>query len=106
IRDIGQLSIEGVRALTQGDLPALGEALNANQELLARLNLSCPELDTLVLAARTAGSLGAKLTGGGKGGHMLALVPPDKLDQVRAALLQAGAPRVYHSVLKRESPHV
>jgi mevalonate kinase len=100
LRDIGQLSMEGVYALNQGDLPALGEALNANQELLSRLNLSCPELDALVFAARKAGALGAKLTGGGKGGHMLALVQPEALDQVRAALLQAGAPHVYQTLLK------
>lgn len=103
IRDIGELSKEGVRALTEGDLPALGEALNANQELLTLLNLSCPELDVLIQAARSAGALGAKLTGGGKGGHMLALVQPEKLDQVREALLQTGAPHVYHTILKQET---
>jgi mevalonate kinase len=97
--------MEGVYALNQGDLPALGEALNANQELLSRLNLSCPELDALVFAARKAGALGAKLTGGGKGGHMLALVQPEALDQVRAALLQAGAPHVYQTLLKQEPRH-
>ncbi len=103
IHDIGELSMEGVRALTLGDQSALGAALNANQELLAWLNLSCPELDVLIQAARSAGALGAKLTGGGKGGHMLALVQPEKLDQVREALLQAGAPHVYHTILKQET---
>ncbi|HOE34636.1 MAG: mevalonate kinase [Chloroflexi bacterium] len=102
IKDIGQLTLEGVRALTQGDFPALAEALNANQELLTMLGLSCPELDTLLHAARDAGAAGAKLTGGGKGGHMLALIQPEQLEQVRAALLEAGAPRVYHTVLKAE----
>lgn len=102
IHDIGQLSMEGVYALTQGDLPALGEALNANQELLALLDLSCPELDLLISTARAAGAIGAKLTGGGKGGHMLALVRSEQLDQVREAMLQAGAPHVYHTVLRQE----
>lgn len=100
IHDIGQLTLEGARALTQGDYAALGAALNANQELLSLLNLSCPELDTLIMAARAAGAGGAKLTGGGKGGHLLALVRPENIDQVRAALLEAGAPHVYHTVLK------
>jgi len=65
--------------------------------------LSCPELDTLIGAARQAGALGAKLTGGGKGGHMLALTAPDQLERVRNSLLKAGARSVYHTVLKQEA---
>ena len=103
IREIGSLTQAGVRALRMGDQPALGDALNRNQELLTLLNLSCPELDTLISAARQAGALGAKLTGGGKGGHMLALTAPDQLERVRNALLKAGARSVYHTVLKQKA---
>jgi mevalonate kinase len=81
-------------ALAAGDLPALGAILNRNQELLVELGVSSPELDRLVAAARAAGALGAKLSGGGWGGVMLALVTPDTRDNVAAALRAAGATRV------------
>ncbi len=96
--------MEGVRALTHGDQSALGAALNANQELLAWLNLSCPELDVLIQAARSAGALGAKLTGGGKGGHMLALVQPEHLDQVRGHCCKPARHMLPHR-LKQEPLH-
>jgi mevalonate kinase len=77
----------GARALEQGDLGALGDAFNQNQELLAELGVSAPEVDALVTRARTAGALGAKLTGGGAGGAVIALAPePERL----AAALAGG----------------
>jgi mevalonate kinase len=63
----------GAGAAERGDLAALGAAFDRNQELLARLGVSAPEVDTLVAGARRAGALGAKLTGGGTGGAVLAL---------------------------------
>jgi mevalonate kinase len=81
-------------ALAAGDLPALGAILNQNQELLVELGVSSPELDRLVATARAAGALGAKLSGGGWGGVMLALVTPETRDAVADALRAAGATRV------------
>jgi mevalonate kinase len=63
----------GARAATSGDLPALGRAFDDNQALLERLGVSSDEIATLVGAARRAGALGAKLTGGGAGGAVIAL---------------------------------
>ena len=74
--------------------------MSADQDHLSALRLSCPELDALVLAARQAGALGAKLTGGGMGGHMLALVTPETETKVSQALLSAGSPRVFTTHLK------
>ncbi len=72
----------------------LGELMNRNHALLQQLDVSCPELDALVSAARDAGALGAKLSGAGRGGNMLALVTEDTEQAVRAALEAAGAKRV------------
>ena len=60
--------------------------------VLAELGLSLPVLDDLTGAARRAGALGAKLTGGGLGGCTIALADgPRAADRIRAALERAGA---------------
>ena len=92
---ISELVKESKRFFQIGDIEALGIAMNADQEHLSALRLSCPELDALILAARQAGALGAKLTGGGMGGHMLALVTPETEEAVRQALISAGSPHVF-----------
>ncbi len=101
--DIGDIAREA-RALIEGrgvqlNVPTLGELMNRNHALLQTLTVSCPELDTLVEAARAAGALGAKLSGGGRGGNMLALVTPETEDRVRLALERAGAVRVIGTVV-------
>jgi mevalonate kinase len=78
---------EGARAAGAGDLAALGRAFDRNQDLLRELGVSAPEVESLVAKARAAGALGAKLTGGGAGGAVLAVAPePERL----AAALRAG----------------
>ncbi len=72
IARIGDLSRAGAGALTAGDLVAIGRLMDEVHDLLAGLGVSCPELEQLVAAARPT-SLGAKLTGAGGGGCMLAL---------------------------------
>lgn len=86
-------------AIEQGDVAALGPLMDTNQTLLADLGVSSPELERLCSAAREAGALGAKLSGGGRGGNMLALVEPEKRSGVRQALEQAGASRVMEMTL-------
>ncbi len=61
------------RALLDGDLSVLGELMNRNHRLLARLELSTEALESLCSSARAAGAFGAKLTGAGGGGAMVAL---------------------------------
>lgn len=96
---IGAVVREVRRLLEQGDQRRLGAALDHNQALLARLGVSSPELERLIGAARDAGALGAKLSGGGGGGIMLALVERDRRDQVERALLHAGAARVTAAIV-------
>jgi mevalonate kinase len=91
-------------ALQQGDLPTLGQLLSQNHVLLQQIGVSSPELDALVGAAQRAGALGAKLSGAGWGGVMLALVTHDTRAQVAAALEHAGAKRVSATVVNASRP--
>lgn len=79
-------------ALASGDTTTLGLMLNENQDLLEEMGVSSPELNALVAAAQRAGALGAKLSGGGWGGVMLALAhDAEHAAEIAAALLRAGA---------------
>jgi mevalonate kinase len=88
-------------ALAQGDIRALGALLNENQALLEQIGVSSDDLDRLVAAARAAGALGAKLSGAGWGGVMIALVGPADGERVAAALAEAGAARVLETTVER-----
>ncbi|MGQ9550085.1 MAG: mevalonate kinase [Roseiflexus sp.] len=88
------------RALSKGDRAALGSLLDHNQALLEEIGVSSPELERLIAAARRAGAHGAKLSGGGWGGVMIALVEPEIAQQVREALQAAGAARVVETVVR------
>lgn len=79
------------QAIVDGNLPALGRLMDANQVELEAIGVSSAELEALIAAARAAGALGAKLSGAGRGGNMLALVEEDTRDRVRLALMAAGA---------------
>ncbi len=92
---IAQITRKARQALAQGDRAALGDLLTRNHAILQKLGVSLPILDDLVTAARSAGALGAKLTGGGLGGNMIALVTPATQEAVRQALRDAGAVRVW-----------
>lgn len=78
-------------AIESGETFRLGALMDENQALLQQMTVSSPELDRLVLAAKNAGAQGAKLSGGGRGGNMIALVSPETAEAVAAALRQAGA---------------
>jgi len=86
----GEIIKRSMKALREGDLKTLGELMNINHELLSALQVSCEELESLVHAARNAGALGAKLTGAGGGGCMIALVSPEKTEDVALAIEKAG----------------
>ena len=72
---LGDLARAGTEALASGDSEALGHGFNMAHGVLSGLGVSTPELDALVRAARAAGALGAKLTGAGGGGAVIALAP-------------------------------
>jgi galactokinase len=79
--------LAAVDALESGDWPALGRLVTASHESLRDdFEVSVPEVDALVDAALAAGALGARMTGGGFGGNVLALVPAGLLDDVTDAV--------------------
>ncbi|NDJ53246.1 MAG: mevalonate kinase [Chloroflexi bacterium] len=94
-RAIGKLAREAHRSIRLGRTEEIGQLMNANQALLQSLDVSSVELETLINAAREAGALGAKLSGGGRGGNMVALVDSDREAAVCEALQRAGAARVF-----------
>lgn len=91
--EIGTIVRQARAALEQGQQETLANLMNANQRALRDLNVSSPELDRLVDAALQAGAWSAKLSGGGRGGNMVALVDPARAEQIAAALRAAGAVR-------------
>jgi len=86
IDSLGVLSRKGLSALLGANLPRLGNLMNINHGLLAALGVSSPELDMMVHASRRAGALGAKLTGAGGGGCMIALAEQPVLRRVENAI--------------------
>ena len=80
---IGDLVREGERALVASDLEALGELMDFDHGLLSALGVSARSLDAMVWAARDAGAFGAKLTGAGGGGCIVAL---DESEETTGAL--------------------
>lgn len=88
---IGKVTETAYQFIENGKTEQLGNLMNENQSLLQTLNVSCSELDVLIEAARKAGALGAKLSGGGLGGNMIALVTDQSVKKVNQVLLDAGA---------------
>jgi mevalonate kinase len=90
LRELGALTDTATAALRAGDRPALGAAMDRAHGLLADLGVSTPALDALCEAARAAGASGAKLTGAGGGGAVIAVAPPGREPAILAAWKQAG----------------
>lgn len=88
-----QITRQARQLIESGRVHELGPLMDANHALLVELGVSSPELDRLVAAAREAGAKGAKLSGAGRGGNMIALADPALAGAVEAALTQAGATR-------------
>jgi mevalonate kinase len=98
--EIAQIALIGRRSIESGKPEQLGELMDQNHVYLQALTVSSPELDKLVEAARNAGALGAKLSGGGRGGNMIALVEQSKAESVAGALISAGAKRTIITEIK------
>ena len=97
---VGDIARAARQAIQDGRPGDLGPLMDRNHALLSRLGVSSPELDGLVKAARQAGALGAKLSGGGRGGNMIALVEEAAAQRVVQALLDQGAKRVITTTVK------
>lgn len=80
-REYSELVKEGRKALEEKKWETIGELMNKNHELLKEMGVSCKELDLLVKTALKNGALGAKLTGAGVGGNIIALTPGEELQE-------------------------
>ncbi len=88
---IGEIAEQARRSIEQGTPEELGGLMNANQQALVEMGVSSPELDRLVAAALEAGARGAKLSGAGWGGNMIATASPEQAEEIARALCEAGA---------------
>ena len=87
--EIDEISMAGAAALREADYEHLGSLMNVCHGFLNAIGVSTPELENMISVARKAGAVGAKLTGAGGGGSIVALCP-GKVDAVSAALAAAG----------------
>lgn len=94
-----EIVAQAEQAIDAGDMAKLGGLLDQNHALCQQLTVSCKELDDLVLAARKAGALGAKMSGTGRGGLMLALTPTEESQDKVYAALEKLAPQVWKTTL-------
>ncbi|MEK6958683.1 MAG: mevalonate kinase [archaeon] len=84
-----KVEYEAVKAIKDYDLKKLGKLMDDNHKLLQEITVSCKELDEMVAAAKSAGAFGAKLTGTGRGGMMIALTPGKDLQEKVAQAIKA-----------------
>jgi mevalonate kinase len=89
------LVLKAEKALEDGDLVELGNLMNENHTLCQELTVSCQESDDLCAVAIEAGALGAKMSGTGRGGLMLALTPTEEIQNAVAEALEKLAPQVW-----------
>jgi mevalonate kinase len=99
---VGEIVNEARRAIEYGKIKELGKLMDRNHELLQNMTVSSRELERLIAAARAVGALGAKLSGGGRGGNMIALAKQDatSIKIIRECLLKAGARSVITTTVK------
>lgn len=96
----GSIARTARQAIEGGHPEWLGPLMKENHELLQEMGVSLPELDQFVAVAQQAGSQGAKLSGGGRGGNMIALVENEHAEAVAQVLQKAGAVRVIITAVK------
>ncbi len=94
---VGQLSLSIKNALENGNLLEVGRFMVQNQFVLKEMGVSCPTLDHLVDTSMQNGAIGAKLSGGGQGGNIIALVELQEAERISEALKSAGAVNVLTS---------
>ncbi len=92
IETMGVLAEKSIEVLAEGNLEALATLMDMNQGLLDTIGVNHEALSKLIFAAKSAGALGAKLTGAGGGGCMVALAPRDTSIQeaIAKAIERAG----------------
>jgi mevalonate kinase len=99
----GEIARAARLAIDAGERDFLGPLMDENHALLCEMGVSSPELDHLVNAARQAGAPGAKLSGAGRGGNMIALAPEGWAPAIAHALQKAGAKATILTEIKTSS---
>ncbi len=89
-QDMGYLLQQFIGALERADLPTIGHLFNLHQLLQEKMGTSIPESERLIEAAIAAGALGAKISGSGGGGIIIALAEPGQQHRIAAAIDAAG----------------
>lgn len=98
VDEIGSVTLDGMKAMKKDDRAELGSLMTRDHKLLSILGVSCPELNKLVKASLPY-SYGAKLTGSGGGGCMIALT--DRPRKVAEAIrLHGGTPYIVNTGVK------
>lgn len=96
INQLGNLTEQAKVTLNNNVIKQTGQIMNQAQTILADLGVSSPEIDHLISVAKANGALGAKLTGSGMGGCIIAI--SDNLKQaqiIQKQLLENGAKSVW-----------
>lgn len=106
VNGVADLTTAAVRDLADGDLGDFGRRLTGNHRLLQAIGISTARIDAMVEAALAAGALGAKITGGGLGGCMIALAgDPRAAAAIGRCLSAAGAPRTWVVPMRGSARH-
>ena len=88
--DMGYLTQLATEALAHNDLPTIGHLMNLHQLLQEKMGTSIEANEKLIEAALSAGALGAKISGSGRGGVIISLAEPSKQEAVANAIESAG----------------
>ena len=100
---IDQVVMNALDGFRSGDTRKIGSLMQENQGLLQQVGVSNPTLEKLISAAINNGAYGAKLSGAGMGGNIIALVPAELIGDIETSLLQAGAVWVIHTTLEMDN---
>ena len=103
-RLITEQSLAMRQALERYDLETVGSLLTANHGILIDMGLSHEKLVELCDRALVMGALGAKLTGGGRGGYMLALTPEEEVQELIASTFENDGYAVIRASIGGEPP--
>ncbi|MCS4487442.1 mevalonate kinase [Streptococcus sciuri] len=96
LQQLGDLAEVAEKSISTGQLKELGESMFVAHEVLKRLGVSSSECDHLVSIAKSQGAIGAKMTGGGLGGCIIALVKSqEKADKLSSLLKKEGAVNIW-----------